>query len=61
MENKVRTKFEFTDEFGQTTSVMKTFEDCAIEDGSFDFLVDEFKSFMKTMFSQDLVDTIVIS
>lgn len=60
MENKVKTTFEFTDEFGNVSNLTKIFDACIIEDGSFDFLVDEFKSFMRTMFLEDMVNQITV-
>lgn len=40
--------------------IKEIFDSCVIEDGSFDFLVDEFKSFMRTMFLEDMVNQITV-
>lgn len=61
--NKLKTHFEYTDEFNSTTKLSKTHEDYinVLEEGSFDFLVDEFKMFMLACgFSQKLVNSIQI-
>lgn len=45
--NKIKTSFSFTDEFGQETILTKTFDICVLEDTTqLDFLLEEFKCFL---------------
>lgn len=61
-QNKINIKFSYTDEFSQTTNVDKSVNYCVVEDeGSFEYLVDEFKSFLLVAgFSREAVDSIEI-
>lgn len=52
--------FSFTDDIGETTSLQKTFTGDGEEIGKIDWLLDEFKYFLKAMsFSEDMTDRIV--
>ncbi|MBD5534609.1 MAG: hypothetical protein HDQ99_02905 [Lachnospiraceae bacterium] len=52
--------FSFTDDNGETTSLQKTFTGDGEEIGRIDWLLDEFKYFLKAMgFSEDMADKIV--
>ena len=52
--------FSFTDDNGETTSLQKTFTGDREEIGRIDWLLDEFKYFLKAMgFSEDMADKIV--
>lgn len=49
-ENKIKTDFAYTDEFGNESRLAKTFTDAVLMDRTdLEFLVDEFKSFLKSM------------
>lgn len=52
--------FTFTDDIGETTSLQKTFTGDGEEIGKIDWLLDEFKYFLKAMsFPEDMTDRIV--
>lgn len=55
-----RISFSFTDDIGEITSLQKTFTGDGEEIGKIDWLLDEFKYFLKAMsFSEDMTDRIV--
>jgi len=61
-EQMLKIDFTFTDEFGQQSRLMKTFEACVLEhQNQFELLVDEFKRFLLCAgFSPKNVDMIQI-
>lgn len=58
-EKEIKLTFSFTDDYGETTSLEKTFnDDNGI--GTITWLLDEFKYFLHAMsFSQDMTDNII--
>ena len=59
MENEIRLAFSFTDDYGETIYLEKTFNDDD-DIGKITWLLDEFKYFLHAMsFSQDMTDRIV--
>ena len=59
MEKEVRLAFSFTDDYGETINLEKTFNDDD-DIGKITWLLDEFKYFLHAMsFSQDMTDNIV--
>lgn len=61
-ENIIKTSFTYVDEFGQETTLSKTYTNAIfIDRTAFEFLVEEFKNFLiGGGFSKDTVDTIQI-
>ena len=55
-------KFEYTDEFNQTTKFEQNLNaDCLADTGNIDIMVQEFKQFLYALgYSKDLVETIQI-
>lgn len=46
--SKIKIDFGYTDEFGQESRLIKTFDECVLEDmSSFELLVEEFKLFVR--------------
>ena len=61
-ENKLDINFSYTDEYGQFSNLHKTFDPCVLEDGTLNFLVDQFKVFLiGAGFDQTTVDKIQFS
>ena len=59
MEKEIRLAFSFTDDYGETINLEKTFNDDD-DIGKITWLLDEFKYFHQAMsFSQDMTDNIV--
>ena len=59
MEKEIRLAFSFTDDYGETVSLEKTFNDDD-DIGKITWLLDEFRYFLHAMsFSQDMTDNIV--
>ena len=59
MEKEIKLAFSFTDDYGETTSLEKTFNDDN-DIGTITWLLDEFRYFLHAMsFSQDMTDNIV--
>ena len=59
MEKEIRLAFSFTDDYGETVSLEKTFNDDN-DIGTITWLLDEFRYFLHAMsFSQDMTDNIV--
>ena len=59
MEKEIRLAFSFTDDYGETINLEKTFNDDD-DIGKITWLLDEFKYFLHAMsFSQDMTDNIV--
>lgn len=59
MEKEIKLAFSFTDDYGETVSLEKTFNDDD-EIGKITWLLDEFRYFLHAMsFSQDMTDRIV--
>lgn len=59
MEKEIRLAFSFTDDYGETISLEKTFNDDD-DIGKITWLLDEFRYFLHAMsFSQDMTDNIV--
>ena len=59
MEKEIRLAFSFTDDYGETINLEKTFNDDD-DIGKITWLLDEFKYFLHAMsFSQDMTGNIV--
>ena len=59
MEKEIRLAFSFTDDYGETINLEKTFNDDD-DIGKITWLLDEFKYFLHAMsFSQGMTDNIV--
>ena len=59
MEKEIRLAFSFTDDYGETVSLEKTFNDDD-DIGKITWLLDEFRYFLHAMsFSHDMTDNIV--
>lgn len=59
MEKEIRLAFSFTDDYGETVSLEKTFNDND-DIGKMTWLLDEFKYFLHAMsFSEDMTKRIV--
>lgn len=59
MEKEIRLVFSFTDDYGETVSLEKTFNDDN-DIGTITWLLDEFRYFLHAMsFSKDMTDNIV--
>lgn len=59
MEKEIRLAFSFTDDYGETVSLEKTFNDDN-DIGKITWLLDEFRYFLHAMsFSQDMTDRII--
>ena len=59
MEKEIKLAFSFTDDYGETTSLEKTFNDDN-DIGTITWLLDEFRYFLRAMsFRQDMTDNIV--
>ena len=59
---QVNFKFEYTDEFNQTTKFEQQLNlNCLADNGNLDIMVQEFKQFLYSLgYSKELVDTVKI-
>lgn len=60
-EKQLKIDFSYTDEFGQESRMVKTFDPCVLEvSDTLNFLVDEFKLFLFSQgFSRGLVKKVI--
>lgn len=60
MDNKIKIDFNYIDEHGQKSRLIKTFNECVLDDtDSFDLLLSEFKNFIRSAgFAESYVNKI---
>jgi hypothetical protein len=63
VENMIKICFSYTDEFGQKSTLSKSYNQCVLVDqDTIEFLLDEFKSFLRGMgFTEKCVNRIQIN
>ena len=58
-DGKIRLTFSFTDEYNETTTLDRTYNDCS-DIGKLDWLLDEFKYFLRAYgFNESMTNNIV--